>query len=560
MNGITSFFLALFGFAVLALGPFRPASAVQTVQVAGHQTVPTLKPRVVLAATRASDAEYWHTSGNRILDERNQPVRIAGINWYGFETARQVPGGLTEQDYRAILQTIKGDGFNTVRIPLSNEMVERPVVPEKIRFANERGAINTDLRGLNSLEILDRIVEYAGTLGLKVILDNHRSEAGNSAEQNGLWYTSEYPEAAWIADWERLARRYAGNSTVVGVDLRNEPHNANSGGACWDCGGVRDWHEAAERGGNAVLRVNPRLIVFVEGVDAYGNDSYWWGGNLEGVQRSPVRLEVPNQLVYSPHTYGPNEYAHPWFNAATTPASLEAVWMKYWAYVSLNGVAPVWVGEFGTTNRTEDIRGNAPGSEGQWFQSLVAFLGKHQELGWSSWALNGEDANGLLNAHYDAMANGLKQEMLASIMAPAEAVVARREMPVAPRLQQVPYVPQHAARPMEGRESRSEACHVSYRSKNDSRSGFTGTIEIANMGGKAIEGWTLLWLYADSQEIGQATNARVMQRGDMVMMSNTDSNGVIPARGRVAGISFQSSYRGVNRRPVKFYLNGSLCG
>ncbi len=409
------------------------------------------------------------------------------------------------QDYRAILQTIKADGFNTVRIPLSNEMVERPVVPEKIGFANERGAINRDLEGLTSIEILDRIVEYAGTLGLKVILDNHRSEAGDSAEQSGLWYTSEYPESAWIGDWERLARRYVGNSTVVGVDLRNEPHNASNGGACWDCGGERDWHRAAERGGNAVLRVNPRLIVFVEGVDAYNNDSYWWGGNLEGVRRSPVRLEVPNQLVYSPHTYGPNEYAQKWFNAGTTPASLEAVWMKHWAYVSLNGIAPVWVGEFGTTNRTEDIRGSEPGSEGQWFQSLVAFLGEHQELSWTSWALNGEDANGLLNAHYDATANGLKQEMLASIMPSvvAETVVARSEKPVAPRLEQAAYVPPAYAPPM-GQERRSDACHVSYRSVNESRDGFTGTIEIANTGGKPIEGWTLLWLYADSQEIADS--------------------------------------------------------
>ena len=235
--------------------------------------------------------------------------------------------------------------------------------------------------------------------------------------------------------------------------------------------------------------------------------------------------------------------------------------MKHWAYVSLSGIAPVWIGEFGTTNKTEDIHGDVPGSEGQWFQSLVEFLGKHQELSWTSWALNGEDANGLLNAHYDAAANVLKQEMLASIMSPAvpavamQPVVARREVAVAPRLQPVAYVP-----PMAGEEGRSEACHVSYRSRNESRDGFTGTIEIANTGDKPIEGWTLLWLYADNQEIGQARNARVMQRGDMVMMSNTSGNEVIPAGGRLAGISFQSSYRGVNRRPVKFYLNGSLCG
>src|SRR5206468_12433086 len=136
---------------------------------------------------------YWHTSGSRILDDRGHQVRIEGINWYGFETVRGVPGGLTVQDYRTVLETIRHNGFNSVRIPLSTQMVEDPVVPSSIGFINERGPINEPLRGLNSLQILDRIVEYAGTLGLKVILDNHRSEAGDSAESSGLWYTPEYP-------------------------------------------------------------------------------------------------------------------------------------------------------------------------------------------------------------------------------------------------------------------------------------------------------------------------------------------------------------------------------
>ena len=150
------------------------------------------------------------------------------------------------------------------------------------------------------------------------------------------------------------------------MDLRNEPHNADNGGACWDCGGERDWHEAAARAGDALLKVNPKLIIFVEGTDGYRGDYSWWGGNLEGVLASPVKLSVENQLVYSPHLYGPKEYAQPWFNAKTTPQSLEAVWTKRWAYITKSGIAPVWLGEFGTTNEVGDLEGSDPGSEGQW--------------------------------------------------------------------------------------------------------------------------------------------------------------------------------------------------
>jgi endoglucanase len=82
-------------------------------------------------------------------------------------------------------------------------MVETPIVPQNLSFYNT-GPINTDLRGLNSLQILDKIIAYAGQEGLKVILDDHRSEAGESAEQNGLWYTSAYPSSAWVNDWVTL--------------------------------------------------------------------------------------------------------------------------------------------------------------------------------------------------------------------------------------------------------------------------------------------------------------------------------------------------------------------
>ena len=367
----------------------------------------------------APGAGYWHTSGNKILDSSNQQVRIAGINWYGFETGDEVAHGLGAQDYKAILQAIQANGYNTVRLPFSNQMVETPVVPSSVHFSNGSGPINTDLQGLNSLQIMDAIIDYAGTIGLRVILDNHRSEAGNSAEANGLWYTDAYPEKSWISDWQALATRYQSNSNVIGVDLRNEPHNATAGGACWDCGGANDWHLAAERAGNAVLAINPKLLVFVEGTDAYNNNYYFWGGNLQGVQNSPVQLNVANQLVYSPHDYGPKEYPQAWFNGSTTYDSLVSTWTSNWAYISLNGIAPVWVGEFGTLNDDADVQATAPGSQGQWFSSLVQFLTANPNMSWTYWALNGEDRYGLLDSAYDSTpVSALKQQLLAGIQFP----------------------------------------------------------------------------------------------------------------------------------------------
>src|SRR5215469_151527 len=382
-------------------------------------------------------AGYWHTAGNQILDSNNQAVRMAGVNWYGFETTDEIAHGLWAQDYHTVLSEIKSNGYNVIRIPFSNQMVETPSVPTNFTQNVNGQAANTDLVGLNALQVLDKIVTAAGADGLRVILDNHRSEAGNSNEANGLWYTSSYPESAWINDWKTLATRYmsftdpSGNPIVIGMDLRNEPHllaNGASTGACWTgdsstsgcptTNTAQNWPAAATRAANAIQAINPNLLVFVEGNDCYSGDCGWQGGNLEGVASNPVTLSIANHIVYSAHDYGPNLFAQSWFNGSTTLASLEAVWTKFWAYISANNTAPVWVGEFGTDNNNSDIENSSAGSQGQWFQSLVTFLQNNPKLSWTYWALNGEDNYALLNSQYNGIANTTKQNLLATLQFP----------------------------------------------------------------------------------------------------------------------------------------------
>jgi endoglucanase len=394
---------------------------------------------LVLQSARAQGSGYWHTSGSQIIDSNGDVVRIAGINWYGFETTDYLAHGLWAQDYKTILNTIKSLGFNVVRIPLSNQMVEsNPVPTNYTSYANGQPA-NTAFVGQTALADLDTIVAYTGSIGLRVILDNHRSEAGNSNEANGLWYTSAYPQSNWIADWQTLATRYSdskftfnGNPAVIGMDLRNEPHLIANGfsGGCWtgdtETNGSytgcptsltsQNWPVAAEAAGNAVLAINPKLLIIVEGNDCYNGTCGWQGGNLMGVATNPVVLNVPNQLVYSAHDYGPNLYGQPWFNSNTTQSSLNGIWNKFWGYISTSGTAPVWLGEFGTDNNVSDIQNSAAGSQGQWFESLVSYLQSNPSIDWTYWALNGEDSYGLLDSNYDATpVNAQKESMLRSI-------------------------------------------------------------------------------------------------------------------------------------------------
>jgi endoglucanase len=343
-----------------------------------------------------------------------------------------VPAGLDFQRYTTIMDLVKLLGYNTIRLPFSNEMVERdPIVTDGVRA-------NPEFLGKRALQVMDSIVSYAQQIGLKIILDDHRSRAARPLEVNSLyeplWYTQRYPESSWIHDWQTLAQRYRNNDAVIGFDLRNEPHTNGPGpwnlhaylhqGATWGLyrgldDPTSDWRLAAQRAGNAVLAINPHLLIIVQGLQLYpdstspgGVAASWWAGLLTPVKRYPVRLNVPHQLVYSVHDWGPRKHEMPWF-AHMTYQSLQAAWHRSWAFIldhpSASYTAPILLGEFGTC--TDDPRCLASGSQGTWFQMLLRFLREHPKLSWSFFALDGTNSNncatdnGLLNPAWNNLAS-----------------------------------------------------------------------------------------------------------------------------------------------------------
>jgi aryl-phospho-beta-D-glucosidase BglC (GH1 family) len=303
-----------------------------------------------------SGATAFSTSGNQIVDAHGTPVQIAGVNWFGLESPNLAPHGLWARGYQDMMDQMVSLGFNTIRLPFSSELLHNSAQPNGIDFAK-----NPDLQYLTGLEIMDKIVAYADAIGLRIILDHHRSDAGAGASANGLWYDAQHSEAQWIADWQMLATRYASNPSVIGADLHNEPYNGTWGG-----GGPTDWAAAAERAGNAIGQVNPGWLILVEGVGTYQGSSYWWGGNLMGVKDRPIQLDQPGKLVYSAHDYPNSVYAQPWFQAPDFAKDLPAKFDQMWGYIYKQGIAPVLIGEFGS--KLEDPK-DIP-----WIDALTAYL------------------------------------------------------------------------------------------------------------------------------------------------------------------------------------------
>ena len=315
-----------------------------------------------------------HTARHWIVDARGRRVKLAGVNWYGADNTEFCVGGLAYQSLSAIAREVKAMGFSSVRIPWSNELVEtNPLVPPYAVAANP------ELKGKRALEVLDLTVEALAREGLYIILDNHVSRADwccYEGDGNALWASPAYPESRWLEDWRFMARRYRNQPAVIGADLRNELRF----GATW--GGpdpAFDWHAAAERGGNAILAENPHLLIFVEGVD-YALD-------LSAFARLPVKLNVPNQLVYSAHDYPFSRKG-----ISSYDDYLRAIRPK-WEYLRRDSETPLWIGEFGTCREPRCLDSSDPKQEGFWFRNFIRFL-HESDLDWCYWPLNGTQLSG----------------------------------------------------------------------------------------------------------------------------------------------------------------------
>ncbi len=334
-------------------------------------------------------------------------MRLLAVSWYGAESEDFAVGGLQAQPLDTIADEIRRLGFNTVRLPWSNELVEHdPVVPERALEANP------DLIGHRALDVLDRVVFALTSRGIMVVLDNHNSDAEWCCGRDGneLWYNSRYPESSWIADWKAMALRYRHDPLVVGADLRNEPRLR----ATWGGPPETDWHGAAERGGDAVLSVSPDLLVIVEGT-GYASD-------LSQVDSLPVELRLPDRVVYEAHDYA-------WFESHSSYEEWVGHITPKWGYlVTGPRPRPLWIGEFGTCyTRPDCVHSADPRAYGSWFGALTRYI-RTYGLDWSYWALNGTQSTGakrtfgavegygVVDSTWSGISNPRHMEALRSIM------------------------------------------------------------------------------------------------------------------------------------------------
>ncbi|GAA3734616.1 cellulase family glycosylhydrolase [Salinactinospora qingdaonensis] len=371
--------------------------------------VSLLAPMLTATPAAAAEGDDWlRTEGNTIVDANGNEVWLTGANWFGLNTTERFFHGLWSANIEDITKAMADRGLNMIRVPISTELMlewrdGQDEVPSGINTY-----ANPELEGLTTLEVFDYWLDLCDEYGLKVMLDVHSAEADNSGHVYPMWYKGDItPEDFYVA-WEWITERYKNDDTILAMDVQNEPHGKHSESprAKWDDSeDIDNWKHACETAGNRILDINPNVLIMCEGIEVYPRDGTswsstdeddyhfnWWGGNLRGAADHPIDLgEHQDQLVYSPHDYGPSVHQQPWFEGEWDQQSLiEDVWRPNWFYLHENETSPLFMGEWG---------GHLDGGDNEkWMTALRGFMIDNQ-IHHTFWSLNPNsgDTGGLLD-------------------------------------------------------------------------------------------------------------------------------------------------------------------
>jgi aryl-phospho-beta-D-glucosidase BglC (GH1 family) len=377
----------------------------------------TATPTPVVTATptpgeTSSNDDWLHVVGNTVVDANGKAVWLTGTNWFGYNTGTNVFDGVWSCNMKQAINEMANRGINFLRIPISAQIIDQwsqGVYPK----ANVNDYVNPELKGKNSLEIFDAAVQDCKDAGMKIMIDIHSAKTDAMGHMYAVWYNDTITSQVYFKACEWITARYKNDDTVIAFDLKNEPHGKpyqETLFAKWDNStDLNNWKYAAETCANRILAINPNMLIVVEGIECYPKDGKtwtskvetdyygnWWGGNLRPVKDLPLNLGAnQDQLVYSPHDYGPSVWKQAWFYTGFNMTTLyNDCWRDNWAYIIDQGIAPLLIGEWG---------GFMDGGDNQKWMSYLRDYIVQEHIHHTFWCYNANsgDTGGLVS--YDFM-------------------------------------------------------------------------------------------------------------------------------------------------------------
>lgn len=246
----------------------------------------------------------YTTANGLIVDKNNNPVTFHGVNWFGFNTGNHMLHGLWQADFTRMMQQMKTIGFNAVRIPFQFDFIlDESIKPSSITTTCGGTPCNRDIPQDSALKAFQWVVKQFTDNGFYVLLDDHYEDRT---------YVNNFTQ--WVSGWQKIAQLFADNPQV-GYDIYNEP-DAQS--IKWETG-ANPWSQGLTAATEAIYAIDKTKLIFIEGV-AQGDLEANWGDGFatddaaiaQGVSNPKAYftqlMTKPylNQIVVSPHAYGPN--------------------------------------------------------------------------------------------------------------------------------------------------------------------------------------------------------------------------------------------------------------
>jgi len=258
-----------------------------------------------------------------------------GINFFGFETDTKVVHMLWCQPLEWHIQKIAETGFNSIRMPVSEDFIMSDWNTEYPKD----GVINPTFpqHGMKSIEILDEIFRLTAEKNISIIFDIHRLYDSQQSPKPFIDYTI-YTFVRFMDAWVKLLQRYQSQPNLLGVDVFNEYQSDN-----W-----QDWKNLAEITINHIENTIPdRFQYYVEGSR--------WGGDLSGANKYPLQLapHIMPRVFYSIHKYHFSDSNFQWNQAGLNQSwdfsfgfLKDRVMVGEWGYISSDRWQSQWAAWF----------------------------------------------------------------------------------------------------------------------------------------------------------------------------------------------------------------------
>jgi hypothetical protein len=266
-----------------------------------------------------------HLSGNKILNDAGQTVRLLGANYSQAEYACMLDGvTFYATPSQALVDTWKKWGFTAIRIPLDENCW--------------LGTNGVPIGGLTAAKYQADIKAFVDLLtanGIASVVDLHRSWPGTSTPGNQQTCMPDADHSP--AFWTSVANTFKGNGSVL-FDLFNEPCAPDwncwaNGGACGeDNQGTITYTAVGMKSLLATVRATGATNIVVIGGNQYAHDLSKWVAN------KPTDTLSPPQIMAAQHMYGDECGTN---NSCLTPAS------QYGDIAAISASYPVLMGEFG---------------------------------------------------------------------------------------------------------------------------------------------------------------------------------------------------------------------